>query len=30
MLTSLVKKGYDAALPYKEYFRKLADSLEPD
>jgi NTE family protein len=24
---SLVKKGYDAALPYKEYFRKLADSL---
>ena len=24
---SLVKKGYNAALPYKEYFRKLADSL---
>jgi NTE family protein len=24
---SLVKKGYEAALPYKEYFRRLADSL---
>ncbi|HNW57454.1 MAG TPA: POTRA domain-containing protein, partial [Bacteroidales bacterium] len=24
---SLVKRGYKAALPYKEYFRKLADSL---
>jgi NTE family protein len=24
---SLVEKGYEAALPYKEYFRKLADSL---
>jgi NTE family protein len=24
---SLVKKGYEAALPYKEYFSKLADSL---
>jgi NTE family protein len=23
----LVQKGYEAALPYKEYFRKLADSL---
>jgi NTE family protein len=24
---SLVQRGYDAALPYKEYFKKLADSL---
>jgi NTE family protein len=24
---SIVQKGYEAALPYKEYFRKLADSL---
>ena len=24
---SLVQKGYEAALPYKDYFRKLADSL---
>ena len=24
---SLIQRGYDAALPYKEYFRKLADSL---
>jgi NTE family protein len=24
---SLIKKGYEAALPYKESFRKLADSL---
>ncbi len=24
---SLVRRGYEAALPYKEYFRKLADSL---
>ncbi len=24
---SLVKRGYEAALPYKEYFMKLADSL---
>ena len=24
---SLVKKGYEAALPYKDYFRRLADSL---
>jgi NTE family protein len=24
---SLVQRGYEAALPYKEYFRKLADSL---
>jgi NTE family protein len=24
---SLVQKGYEAALPHKEYFRKLADSL---
>jgi NTE family protein len=24
---SLVKRGYDAALPYKEYFREIADSL---
>jgi NTE family protein len=24
---SIVQKGYKAALPYKEYFRKLADSL---
>jgi len=24
---TLVRKGYDAALPYKPYFRKLADSL---
>ena len=24
---SLIKRGYDAALPYKEYFRKIADSL---
>jgi NTE family protein len=24
---SLVRKGYEAALPYKEYFKKLADSL---
>lgn len=24
---SLYRKGYEAALPYKEYFRKLADSL---
>jgi NTE family protein len=24
---SLVQEGYEAALPYKEYFRKLADSL---
>ncbi len=25
---SLVERGYEAALPYKEYFRKLADSLD--
>ncbi len=24
---SLIQRGYEAALPYKEYFRKLADSL---
>jgi outer membrane protein assembly factor BamA len=24
---SLIRRGYNAALPYKEYFRKLADSL---
>jgi len=24
---SLIKRGYDAALPYKPYFKKLADSL---
>jgi alpha-glucuronidase len=24
---SLINRGYEAALPYKEYFRKLADSL---
>lgn len=24
---SLIRRGYEAALPYKEYFRKLADSL---
>jgi NTE family protein len=24
---SLIKRGYDAALPYKKYFKKLADSL---
>ncbi len=24
---SIFQRGYDAALPYKEYFRKLADSL---
>jgi len=24
---SLIKRGYDAALPYKTYFKKLADSL---
>ena len=24
---SMVKKGYEAALPHKEYFRRLADSL---
>ena len=24
---SLVQRGYKAALPYKKYFRKLADSL---
>ena len=24
---SMVQKGYEAALPYKDYFRKLADSL---
>ena len=24
---SLVRRGYEAALPYKDYFRKLADSL---
>ena len=27
MLTHLIQKGYEAALPYKDYFRKLADSL---
>lgn len=26
-IDSLVKRGYESALPYKEYFRKLADSL---
>jgi NTE family protein len=25
---SLIQKGYEAALPYKNYFRKLADSLD--
>ncbi len=24
---SIIQKGYEAALPYKDYFRKLADSL---
>ena len=24
---SLIQRGYEAALPYKDYFRKLADSL---
>ncbi|MGC1391018.1 MAG: patatin-like phospholipase family protein [Bacteroidales bacterium] len=24
---SLIRRGYEAALPYKEYFRKIADSL---
>jgi len=24
---SLIQRGYEAALPYKQYFRKLADSL---
>lgn len=24
---SLIRRGYEAALPYREYFRKLADSL---
>jgi len=24
---SLIKKGYEAAMPYKEYFKRLADSL---
>jgi NTE family protein len=24
---SLIRRGYEAALPYKEYFKKLADSL---
>jgi Predicted esterase of the alpha-beta hydrolase superfamily len=24
---SLIRRGYEAALPYKDYFRKLADSL---
>ena len=27
MLIHLLQRGYKAALPYKEYFRKLADSL---
>ena len=26
-VSQLVKAGYDAAVPYKEYFKKLADSL---
>jgi len=25
---SLIQRGYEAALPYKKYFRKLADSLD--